>query len=301
MRTRHKETCNKGSDTINIAFKKVTVFILFILIIAGIGYSLSGCAFAGTKTVLEPGDTAYDYGVFIGIDSNLSQCEKYETVVIDAQYFSEDEITSFAQKGHKIYSYLNIGSLENFRGYYQRFSPLALGSYENWDEERWMDVSSAAWQRFILDELAPEMLQKGIDGFCVDNCDVYDQCPEQGIFDGLVTIMQGLMQTGKKVIINSGDAFVNEYCKSGGDVSDIITGINQESVFSSIQWASGTFGEASKESLEYFTTYIEKYASLGADIYLLEYATDSTIVQKVSDYCVDKGFTLYIANNIELK
>lgn len=221
--------------------------------------------------------------------------------MIDTQQFSKDEITSFVQKGHKVYSYLNIGSLESFRAYYQRFSSLALGSYENWDEECWIDVSSVAWQRFILDELVPEMLQKGVDGFFVDNCDVYYQYPEQGIFDGLVTIMQALMQTGKKVIINSGDAFVNEYCRAGGNVTDIITGINQETVFSSIRWKSGTFGEASRDNREYFTSYIEKYASLGADIYLLEYTTDSTIAQKASDYCTGKNFTLYIADSIELK
>lgn len=275
--------------------------MLFLLIIIGMGYHLSGCTYDDAKAVLEPSDTAYDYGVFIGIDCDLARCEKYETVVVDAQYFSGDEIISFAQKGHKVYSYLNVGSLENFRGYYQRFSSNTLGSYENWEEERWMDVSSAEWQQFILGELVPEMLQKGVDGFFVDNCDVYYQYPEEDIFDGLVIIMQGLVKTGKKVIINSGDAFVDKYCKMGGDISDIITGINQETVFSSIMWESNAFGYALDKDHDYFTAYIEKYASLGAEIYLLEYTTNKSIAQKAIDYCAGKGFMLYIADNIELK
>lgn len=290
----------------NLIFQKIIAFVLLILAVFGIGYDPfvpegKETEPVGPKNMLESPETAYDYGVFIGIGSNLARCEKYDTVIIDAQYFSEEEIKSFSEKGHKVYSYLNIGSLENYRSYYKRFLLSTLGSYENWGEERWMDVSKEKWQSFILDELVPEMLRKGVDGFFVDNCDVYYNYPKKSVYDGLVTIMQGLVKTGKKVIINSGDCFVDEYCKNGGRVSDIITGINQESVFTSIQWETSTFGEASEETNEYFTAYIEKYASMGTDIYLLEYTSDRATAEKAEEYCKNHGFTVYITDSIELK
>ena len=144
------------------------------------------------------------------------------------------------------------------------------------------------------------MLEKGIDGFFVDNCDVYYVFPTSGILSGLSTIMEALIGTGKKVIINSGDVFLDEYCRKGGSWNDVITGINQESVFSKILWDGDRFSTADEEDTEYFKDYIERYAALGADIYLLEYTTDSKLIGKIEAYCQEKGFSYYISDSIEL-
>ena len=151
----------------------------------------------------------HPYGVFLGITEDLEQFRDYETVVIDAQYFSGEEIGSFRSGGHKVYTYLNIGSLEDFRDYYEEYKDIALGEYEHWDEEVWVDVSQQKWQDLILKELVPGLLEKQVDGFFVDNCDVYYEYPEQKILDGLGIIMQELTATGKEVIINSGDCFMD--------------------------------------------------------------------------------------------
>lgn len=55
------------------------------------------------------------YGVFIGTDTDLDRLGSFYTVVIDAQYYDADEINAFKDKGHKVYSYINVGSLEEFR------------------------------------------------------------------------------------------------------------------------------------------------------------------------------------------
>ena len=65
-----------------------------------------------------------DYGVYLGVTENLEQFSDTQIVVVDAQYFSADEINSFVADGHKVYSYINVGSLENFRDYYSRFDDL---------------------------------------------------------------------------------------------------------------------------------------------------------------------------------
>ena len=46
----------------------------------------------------------------------------------------------------KVYTYLNVGSLEDFRDYYKEYEHLTIGAYENWDEEKWIDVSDKDWQ-----------------------------------------------------------------------------------------------------------------------------------------------------------
>lgn len=240
------------------------------------------------------------YGVFIGFDGNLSTLSNYETVVIDAQYFSKENILEFKKDGHKVYTYLNVGSLEKFRPYYNEFEHLTLDVYKHWEEEKWIDVSAYEWQNFVVNILAPELLNKGIDGFFVDNCDVYFQYPNDEILHGLSTIMKHLKKSGAEVIINGGDSFLNTYTSKGGNWKDVITGINQESVFSSIEWNTDSFGKASEEDHQYFTDYIERYGKLGAEIYLLEYTTDVELISEIQNYCRKMGFEYYISDSIDL-
>ena len=241
-----------------------------------------------------------DFGVFLSETEDLFRLGDYGTVVIDAQYFTKEEIAAFREGGRQVYSYINIGSLEDFRDYYEEYKDLTLAPYENWEEEYWVNAADARWQSFMVDEVAPALLEKGIDGFFVDNCDVYYQFPTKEILDGLTVIMKALVATGKPVLINGGDTYLDAYCEAGGQWSDVITGINQESVFSAILWDEKDFGTADPEDREYFTDYVERYAALGADIFLLEYTKDEALAEEIREYCGRMGFRYYISDSIEL-
>ena len=241
-----------------------------------------------------------DYGVFLSVTEDIESLNGFKTVVVDAQYYSKAEIDDFRDAGHEVYSYLNVGSIENFRDYYSEYSDLTLGEYENWEEEFWIDVSDSRWQAFLIGEMIPALLEKDIDGFFVDNCDVYYHYPTEQILDGLTAIMRTLVGTGKAVLINGGDTYLDAYCESGGQWNDVITGINQETVFSRILWDGDRFGIASQEDREYFQDYIEKYAAKGAEIYLLEYTRDKRLISEIQDYCHKNGFDYYISDSVEL-
>ena len=250
------------------------------------------------RVTTDPAD--YKYGVFLSVTSDLEQLSDYKTVVIDAQYFSKEEIDSFKSKGHKVYSYINVGSIEDFRSYFNEYKDLTLGKYENWDEEYWVDVSDPKWQSFMKDEMIPSLLAKDIDGFFVDNCDVYYHYPKAKILDGLAEILHAMTVTQKAVLINGGDTFLDAYCNGGGAWDHVCTGINQETVFSRIIWDKNKFGTAKKADKKYFKSYIERYAKKGADIYLLEYTTDRKLVSTIRKYCKKKKFGYYISDSIEL-
>ena len=271
--------------------KSFSIVIAWLLLIPAL-LSLAGCAAA------EPEETSY--GVFLSVTKDLRSLAQYETVVIDAQYFTKEEIDAFRREGHRVYSYLNVGSLEIFRDYYETYRDLTLAPYENWEEEYWIDVSDSRWQSFVMRELTPALLQKDIDGFFVDNCDVYYHYPTAPVLDGLTAIMRALVGTGKAVLINGSDVFLDAYCAGGGRWEDVITGINQETVFSRILWDGDRFGQASKEDRMYFTDYIERYAAMGADIYLLEYTKSPSLKAKINDYCRKNGFVCYISDSVEL-
>lgn len=243
----------------------------------------------------------YEYGVFLGAEpEDISQMEPYRIIVLDAQYYSKEQIDGLKDSGHTVYSYINIGSVEDFRPYYDKYEPLTLGEYENWEEERWVDVSSGEWQSFVLDELAPGILEKDVDGFFADNCDVYYNFPSDEIFDGTAAILKGLKDTGAYVSINGGDRFVTEYTDRYGTLNGVMDAVNQETIFSKIEWDSGTFSSNPDEEREYFQDYAERVAGYGKDVYLLEYTTDKKLIKKIAAYCDEKGFKYYAADKLEL-
>lgn len=242
-----------------------------------------------------------DYGVFLNADaSSLERFKRYDLIVIDAQYFTKKDIESLHQNGTKVYTYLNIGSVENFREYYKTYEKFTIGKYEHWDEEKWVDVSVPAWQKFI-EQLSKKLFEKGVDGFFIDNCDVYYYAPRKSIFEGLTAILQNIMTLKKAVIINGGDTYVTEYRERYGAVDHIMTGVNQESVWSGIDFDKGTFNEQTRETREYYSKYLEACKAGGMEVYLLEYTTDEKLIQKIKKYCKEKNFHFYISNSLELQ
>ncbi len=242
----------------------------------------------------------YRPGIFIGYDGPISELSEYNYIVLDAQNYNEKELEDPVTNYSYVLSYINVGSLEDFRDYYDEYKDLALGEYEGWEGEVWVNVSDERWQKFILEELAPSLMDKGIDGFFVDNLDVYYEYPTEEILSGLTVIMEGLKDMGIPVFINGGDAFLDAYTDAGGDVFEVTDGINQECVFTKVN-PDGSFDRADEEDTEYFKKYLEKYSSRGVCIWVTEYTDDPVIIREIEFYCYSgNGCGFYITDSTDL-
>lgn len=242
-----------------------------------------------------------EYGVFLSLDNkNLDVFNDYRVIVIDATYFEKEDILKLKAQGHVVYTYLNIGSIETFREYYDDFKNITIGDYENWDEEKWIDVSNKEWQNFIIEDLALKYKEKGVDGFFVDNVDVYYNFQTEDIYEGIENILKELKMTDKAVIINGGDVFLKEYIKANNRLNNLITGVNQESVITSIDFGSNSFGVQDKETKLYYESYLEELKVLGMDIYLLEYTSDLQVSKRIENYCNSNEYIYYISDSMEL-
>ncbi len=249
----------------------------------------------------ETSDIKYEYGVFLGADpEDISYMESYKKIVIDAQYFEEEEISELKKPGHTVYSYINLGSVEKFRTYYKKYKKYSLGTYENWTDEKWIDVSQKEWQDFVVDELAKDILAKGVDGLWVDNCDVYYNFENDGIFNGVTDILMGLKAYDTYVIINGGDTYVSQYAKDNNSLDAVMDAVNQETVFSAIDWDNDLFTENDDDTREYFQDYCKLVSYYGKDVYLLEYTENSDIIDKVKNYCYENGYTYYASDTLDL-
>ncbi|WP_314050074.1 endo alpha-1,4 polygalactosaminidase [Peptostreptococcus stomatis] len=246
-------------------------------------------------------DKKNDYGVFLGIEkTEIHKLDSYKTVVIDPSNFTKSDIDQLHKDNKLVYGYLNIGSIEKFRPYYKNYEKLTLATYENWPDECWIDVTSNDWQEFVVKNLGKKYADKGIDGFFIDNTDVYYQYPREEIFQGLTSIMKGLRDYKLKIIINGGDPFVSR-CIDEKIAKDLFDGINQECVFTSIDFDNKSYGIQAKDETKRYKEYLSKVKKAGLEVYLLEYGAGPSIQDIIDEYCKQNDFKYYNAESLELK
>lgn len=273
-------------------------FIPHILICIAIGLLLltfAGCA--GSKQKITG-----KYVVLLGEDSEIvNQVSDVDVLVVDAEYFSMDEIAALKENGVKaVYTYFNIGSIENFRTYYDKYEKYTLGEYQNWPEERWIDVSKNEWQIFLAEKI-DGFINRGVDGFFVDNTDVYYQYPTDEIYDGILKILSYIKNSNHKMIINGGDYFVTRYLESGVDEIPLFDGVNQENVYTAYDFSKKSYTTNSINDRDYYTDYLDFVQQKGCDVYVLEYANEQSIAKKAYEFSMEHNYCCYVANNIELK
>ena len=212
---------------------KLFIKIICVLILILSAALLSACS-------VSTSDDAEKYVVLIGETSETTEkLSDIDLLVIDAEYFSQNDIARLRENGiREIYSYINIGSFESFRSYDTDIEKYTLGAYENWPEEKWIDVSAPEWQACTASRV-DSLVQKGVDGFFVDNTDVYYNYPQESIYAGILTILDYMDHTGRKILINGGDCFVKKYLTAEKNV--LIDGVNQENVFTAYDFSKDIY------------------------------------------------------------
>ena len=249
----------------------------------------------------EPAANSKPYGIFIGLETaDPKRLRPDRTVVIEPSTFTAEQIKALQAEGKSVYGYLNLGSLESYRPYCERFANLTLAPYENWPEEHWVDVSSPAWQTFVVDELGAAYAALGLDGFFLDHCDVYALYPREDIFNGLTTMLCGLSRYQKPCIVNGGDVFVSA-CTENGTARTLFGGVNQESVFTKIDFAKNRYAAQDAETRSYYLNYLTRAKEAGLKVYLIEYHPSAKLAAEIQDYCEKNGFVAYLANEKELR
>lgn len=276
----------------NVKKTQVSLFPLLLLCVFFL-LSLSFC----TKAGIPP----KDYGVFLGMDTkDLHKLKDYKMVVLEPSNFSAEQIQEIKERGTKVYGYLNIGSLENFRPYYEQFKKYTLAPYENWEEEYWMDISNPKWQAFLINDLGQKYSSMGLDGFFLDNADIYYEYPKEEIYQGLKKILTGLKQYSLPLILNGGDSFVQRSIEESNALS-LFDGVNQECVFTKIDFSKPSYLAQDKKSKAYYEKYLEKAKTAGLSVYLTEYQADSSLSTEIDRYCKENEFLWYNAESLELR
>jgi uncharacterized protein (TIGR01370 family) len=242
-----------------------------------------------------------EYGVYLSETyDELPKNLRCETLVIDAQNYSASEIAKLKESNGTVISYLSIGSIEKYRSYFDRYKALILGPYENWDEEYWVNVADKEWQKFIIEKLAVDLRKKGVDGFFIDNTDVYYYYPSPSIYDAITNILKRLKARKLLVYVNGGDKYISDYMKEHGRLYKILDGVNQESVFTSINWEDKTFSKNDDDTKKYYLDYLSRVAKDKKKVFLLEYTKDPKLAAEARAEAKKLGYTIYISKSLDL-
>lgn len=283
-----------------------------VLLVLWVLLTLMRCGRKMDREYTGQDTTEESYGVFLGVDAttfSMDLFEGYDMVVVDAQELRSDQLAQLHATGHTVYSYLNVGSIEESRSYFDDYSDCCLDRYENWPEEFWVDVTRPEWQKLVTEELTDRILDADpqIDGLFLDNLDIYAHVQESKkirtapaqVFEALCSILESYQGQDLPVLINGADVFVTELLDQGRE--DLILGVNQETVFSSIlDYDRDRFGKQSREEREYFTDYLDRCRRAGLEVFLLEYTTDPDVEVEILDYCAEEGFRCYISGHVGL-
>ena len=255
---------------------------------------------------IDQTDTRHEYGAFLGRSEDTSHFSEYKNISIDIDEFSSSQISQIKSANTNIFAYLNIGSLENYRSYYSTYVNLTFLDYENWPDERWIDVSNSSWQNFVINTLAKNALDKGAYGVYVDNVDVYSVAKEEeknfnNFKNGIRNILKGVHDLGLKVLMNGGAELIDDLRNANDAIFNYIDIYHQEEVFSLIDdYEEDIFTTQISEDKLYYQDIALVMKSKGKKIYFLEYTVDNNLKNQIQQYCDSNSYYCYISTKVDL-
>jgi cysteinyl-tRNA synthetase len=123
----------------------------------------------------------------MGVDLAMT-ASTFRIINIDADpdtgnFADADLMTLRAGGQNRVLSYMNVGACEDFRSYWSTDPPghkSCVGSgaltttYGGYPDEKWADLSNAAYHDLIVNYVAPRLAARPIDGFYLDNLEVVE-------------------------------------------------------------------------------------------------------------------------------
>lgn len=243
------------------------------------------------------------------VKHTLDKAKNKDLVVFDSDGIDTKLITATKARGVHLYDYLNIGSIEKDRSYYNRFKGIRIAAYSGWSEY-WVDVTNKRWQKKVI-ELAKEKKAKGVIGVYLDNADIYWQCLEglkenkakllksipaaEDVFSSLLNMIDKMVnEIGLIVMPNGADVFVRELFKRGH--GNLIKTVNQEGVLYQ------DFKHQPKGDTKYYSGYLDWCLEQGLYVRGVEYVKTDDGIKEVIEFYRKHGYqAVYISKHKELR
>ena len=248
----------------------------------------------GIVPSLEAGTFYVNYSKTVKVEDVLAHPESilHPTVDLDPKLL--------AAAGHSALGYLSIGEIAPDAPYRDR--AIAFGVPRPMRNDIWksevVDLGASEWREFVLQDLAPGIIDKGFDGIFLDTMDAVemlmgrfpDRAPE--FREGLIRLVKDLRLAfpDKRIVVNRGFAVMDELLSE-------IDGVMVESVFGSFDHKSGAFLSVDAAQTTAILNLVTPIQTAGKDVYVLDYANpmEPALGQEISRKASDLGFHTFVS------
>lgn len=192
---------------------------------------------------------------------------KHELCILDPH--AEADLKPAQQKGHRILAYLSLVEIAKgspaAAAAEQRKVPF-VGKNEAWDSHL-LDIQSAAWRSFMIDDCAAGAMAQGFDGFFLDTADSVQRLsdPKAGV-RALTDVIRQLHQRWpkKNIVLNRGFELLPE-------LKSVLTGVLVESVYQGFDPSTKRYRAVDAQGSEWLESKIREAQALGLAVYAVDY------------------------------
>lgn len=226
---------------------------------------------------------------------NAAGLLKHELCILDPH--AEADLKPAQQKGHRILAYLSLVELA-------QGSPAAakaeerqvpkLGKNEAWSSHL-LDVRSAAWRTFMIEDCAASAVAQGFDGFFLDTADSVQRLsdPKAG-GRALIDLIRQLHERWpkKSIVLNRGFELLPE-------LKTILAGVLVESVYQGFDPATKRYQAVEPQGSAWLEGKIREAQALGLPVYAVDYVhpIQKALAQRTAERLKKLGCTPLITTH----
>ena len=159
-------------------------------------------------------------------------------VILDADFYTEDDVTALRRAGTLSLGYVNIGEAETYRPFYDDVDPAwVLGDNPNWPGHSYVDAREAGWRRLVVDRVSRAIVAKRFGGLFLDMADVAAPGVHPETREGIERLILDLRAAYPThlLVMNRGLFLLGDESR----VEAAIDGVVVEGVFSHHDFATG--------------------------------------------------------------
>jgi endo-alpha-1,4-polygalactosaminidase (GH114 family) len=157
---------------------------------------------------------AHSFAFAIGdgtLTGNLSRrYARFDLAIVDGESARTRDVRAIrGTSGGLVLAYLDVGTIESYRGWYGAAKPYRLDYWGDWGEW-YANVNALGFRSLLLKRVAPAMLTKGFDGLFLDNTDMTEtHAAQKPGMRSLVAGLSRLVRARGKLLMAQNGADVN--------------------------------------------------------------------------------------------
>jgi cysteinyl-tRNA synthetase, unknown class len=177
----------------------------------------------------------------------------------DQENVTDAQIATLKAGGqNRVISYINMGACETYRTYFaecEKTGGLTTVYSPEYPDERWANLSNAAYRKLMVEKIAQRLWDRKVDGFFLDNMEVVEHgataksgpCDAACVQGGLDLIWELRQRFPDALIVmqNATSATTREGKTHGVSLPSLLDGVSHEEVY------SGSSAGAREEMLQW--------------------------------------------------